>query len=694
MARRRRGALVLLVAAGIGVPATAQQARELEAAGMRACQWLDATVAPPTWLRGTSGNARCKRLVAESLAAWTLLVRTPADAAPPARFADLERALAATVAGQGIEDAAFACWLLGGAAFPLAEATLRDGAAHELLPPLVARLGALRNSERVWAHGSMEGTVPGYPSTVVAATNWVVTALAFAAAHGVEVPPPWLDAGADLLAAVQAPNGGIPYGGRPYRIGIEAGRTAGTVVALAAAGRGATPSFTRAANYLWRNARLVPSGHASPAMHVWNGALAAFALGDVAWQRYASEVLARVVAAQRDDGSFDDLAGPHSPDTMLLMGDELSGRAYVTALYGAALLVPQSRLGAWLRGRVSFVPPAAADAGSAVPVPVWRAVVGETRAIASSGEQVFVLRTDRELAAYHLADGRELWRTPVPIDLAAPAALTVRGTWLVGWSREGGPIVVFDLAARRLVWHGHVALAPFASVRFVDARFCAVTPNGTLVVRRLDDGGCALATTLPTGLKRSVVPLANGTFLAAADARLVCLDRDGEVVWRGRNRSDTAQVAATWSQLVATGEVFWGGSTDGALVCRRVDSGDLVWSRQLDGGVVQLARDDANGGLAALTAGGVLSVFDARGALRWSADVSDGRQDPEGAPSRLVAMANGPWVHATGREVLCRFSWDGSPRLELPVDAVAPWVVADERLAIVRDSALCLFASN
>ncbi|MBL9075999.1 MAG: PQQ-binding-like beta-propeller repeat protein [Planctomycetes bacterium] len=693
MAVRRGWWRAALVAGAAAVAAAAQGEPEAatDVATARAGAWLEATIEPGGWLAGTVSNARGKRVVAESLAAWLALVR--GTGAPPAaaRRDASERALAATVAGRGIEDAAFACWLLGSAAFPLAEATLRDGAVHPLLPSLVARLGALRNSEGVWAHGSMEGTVAGYPSTVLAATNWAITALGFAAEHGVAAP--WLGDATGLLTAVQAPNGGMPYGGRPYRIGIEAGRTAGSLVALIAAGAGDSPGAQRAAEYLWHNLRLVPDGHASPAMHVWNGALAAYALGDAAWRRYADLVLARVVAAQRADGSFDDIAGAHSPDTMALMGDELSGRAYVTAAYAAALSVPRSRLGAWLRQRMAFAPPIAPAAGPPAPPSVWRADAAAVVALAASRDAVFALGAGRALTVRAAPDGAVRWTAELPIAVPTPAVLTLCGERLVAWCRDGGPVGVFDLAARRVAWHGTVALAPFAGVRCHGDELCAVAPDGTLAVRRLVDGAVLQTVPLPPGLKRSVLPLANGTFLGAADARLVCLDRAGEVTWRGRNRGATAQVAATWSALLDGGLVFWGGSTDGELVCRRVADGDRIWSRQLDGGVVQLARDEAAARLAVLTAGGVVSVFDARGTPLWSADVSGGLQDPADAGSRLLATAAGPWVHATGRGRLLAYAWDGTPRLDVPVAADAAWAASGDRVVLAEPAALVAFAA-
>ncbi len=92
----------------------------------------------------------------------------------------------------------------------------------------------------------------------------------------------------------------------------------------------------------------------------------------------------------------------------------------------------------------------------------------------------------------------------------------------------------------------------------------------------------------------------------AADAELRC---------RGRSRDDRANVAASWTCLLDCGEVFVGGSTDGALVCRRLDDGELIWPRSLDWGVVQLAACDAGsawacgGGVVVAGDGGVLRAF-------------------------------------------------------------------------------------
>lgn len=68
----------------------------------------------------------------------------------------------------------------------------------------------------------------------------------------------------------------------------------------------------------------------------WIRSLACELLGGETRARYRDGVLARVRATQREDGSFGDLH-PGSPDSMQLMSDERTDRAYRTALYAAAL---------------------------------------------------------------------------------------------------------------------------------------------------------------------------------------------------------------------------------------------------------------------------------------------------------------------------------------------------------------------
>ncbi|MEM7202206.1 MAG: DUF6288 domain-containing protein [Planctomycetota bacterium] len=674
-------------------PAQAENRHREQAVG-RAVAWLQKTIDPATWLTETSGNARGKRIVARSMLAWL-----HASGAAPAQEAGTEALDAAqrrVVAGRSLEDMSFATWLLGSASFYLAECTLRDESVHPSWDRLVARLGELRNSEGGWAHGNMEGLVPGYPSTVMAATNWALSSLGLARALGAEVPAEFIDGGVALLEATQSSTGAFPYGGRPYRIGMEAGRTGGAVIALAAVDRADTDAFRRATMYLYRNMARVPEGHASPAMHVMNGALAAYALGDAAWQRYEQEVVARLLAAQRDDGTFEDLLGERSPDSMRLMGDAVSSHAYVTSLYAAALHVPKTRLAHWLRRRVRFTPPTDTIADRA-PQPLWSraadGVVGLTTsaAVGSAGAVVAIFENG-DIITLAAADGREVSHAATGLQLEPALRVRRRADDLLAWTKGGGPMFVFDLAAQNLRWRAAVSMAPFAGVRLGARDVYFVDINGTATARRLIDGVASRSLKLPGGLKRQVVPLDDGAVIAVADSRIQCIESDGEVRWRGRNRHPKAAVAGTWTGIVAIDDRCFFGSTDGTVTCRGLDDAELVWRATLDAGVVQVVAAGNTGMVLALTAAGTVAALNGE-TPAWATNVSDGCQDPDEHPTRIVASDDAVWVQATGAQRLLSLSLeDGSINTRLPCSATAAVAIGVDLAYVANGEAVVAFS--
>ena len=134
-----------------------------------------------------------------------------------------------------------------------------------------------QNLEGGWAHGEKDRPrPPWYPGTLIATTNLAL--LSLGAAERMKTPivkelnyQQAVRSGLQLLRDVQGPHGGLPYGDRYYRSGYDAGRTAGTLLALAALRQTDINLFRQAATFVLRNIDMIPEGHAGPPLHVLLG---------------------------------------------------------------------------------------------------------------------------------------------------------------------------------------------------------------------------------------------------------------------------------------------------------------------------------------------------------------------------------------------------------------------------------------
>lgn len=647
------------------------------------------------WLRGTTSNARGQRVVAQAMLAFTLAATAHEDLREPG---DRVAARAdATLCAAGVEDFGFATWLSSSVSFAAAERWLRDGHAPAVTPELVDRIAELRNSEGVWAHGQMEGLVGFYPSSLMAATNWALFALGFGRSAGHAPPADTIEHALEVLCDVQAENGGVPYGGRPYRLGVEAGRTAGTVLALLSLGRSDGDAFAGAARFVRHNLRLVPEGHASPAMHVFNGALCAWALGPATWRRYRELVLQRLLDAQRDDGSFEDIIGERSPDSMAIMGDPISSRAYVTALYTAALAVPTSRLGAWLRERAAAAGDGdRLDALAVEPPPlqqVWQLDVAGATGLGQRDGTVFVFDADgwqtlRATDGRPLGSQRARWR-------GEDGRKLLVGEHVVAFDPAAGELAVTasDTGERR--WHARAGTVPQPDLGLTDDALVLLQAGGALVRFELETGARNTIVDLgSTGMRNMICPLPDGACIVTCDERIACYEADGTRRWRGRNRDPIARVSATWLSLARAGDTFVGGSSDGSVIARRLDDGTAVWRAVVRNAAGQVLVDPRRPDrVVVVDAASVVSRIVA-GRIVWQIDVSGMRQAPEGTATYARLGEDRIWVAVPGRERLVEVDFDGRVLGATELGEHDDWLVAGSCVVRRRGDTLTCFAAT
>jgi len=686
----------------------------------RGLGWLQKHMQGKAWLKpaGAMGNTAGKRHAATAIAGWVALSDEQGLVDPQVAKAWQAR-LARAAGGSGFNTAAFANWLDGMAGLYFVELALRETKSRRALRRIVAGFESRQNREGAWGHGMRGGGF--YPSTLVAASNWALLTLGLAARQGCEVEPEVIDEALALYAKVQARNGSFPYGGLPYRKGYEAGRTSGSVVALLAVEKDQSPLFRRAAQYVRRNLVAVPNGHASPAMHVFMGALAAYALGEDDWKRYRSTVLVRVLACQQPDGSFDDIQG-QSPDSFKLMGDDLTNRAYITALYTAALAVPYSRVARELKLDTPLPDPQPSPALTAATDPLWQVAPteGETRGLVHAGDRVLLLKQDGQVHCFEAVSGKACPKESFRLGGGAKIASTkffchgddvfmcvapevkmqmpgsMKEMFEASRKRRKNPgprqqLARYSVAEHRLCWTKDLP-APLMRCAISSAGLHLLLFGGK--VWSIDRDGNDLHEPFSgPALKANgaIARFENGQTVVAGESRLALFDSEGNQAWTCKMRSPRGVTPPAIGALVASGERVYAGLTSGEALCLSAQDGKKLWRVQTGAAIqrLQMVGTGARETLLALTYDGSLhGIRD--GKLLWTADLTEGAEAPHG-PTLAVGEAS-IWAGSSEASRLVEVDTaSGQLSRRLVLAEGKHWSVGGGRLYMVSKQGLCCY---
>jgi hypothetical protein len=588
----------------------------------------------------------------------------------------------------------------------LAERHLRgvEGGEEEALACLASRIARGQNADGGWSHGGFG--ISFYPTTLIAATNLSVLALGLARRLGVDVDEAVLADACRLYRDLQSPSGAWPYGGRPYRKGFEAGRTAGAVAALRAVGS-AGDLVARAGSYLARNAARVPHGHASPALHLLAGALAQSALGGPYAEAF-DEVLAGAAKCQKPDGSFRDFV-PHSPDSLAVLGRTVQDEAYLTSLYACALAARRSEVAKLLSGPVPDKPGRGVRAPEE-PSPLWRVPVGRVAGLEEHEGTVLVVGVDGTVRRLGSATGAA---AADPLHLPVAAGHSIRAAW----SAKG---LLFCLDAS--------ADARRAPLRVVNGVTATEPPELRLRAVRLDDGKCVWKTKLRGLLNGAVragdellltsrveaprrLRLSDGKVIGALRSppgvvnRALAIARDGRIaltgeseiwalspqraiLWQRKARSRRGLLAPAKSALVWAADRLVEGTTGGLVRCRNGATGKTIWKHETRAAVHALAATDDT--VVVLGSDGTVTCLEIDGALRWRADPAVGEETGAHGDLRVAgryAAASGP----CGRLRVFEQS-TGRPRATCALGPEDAWCLAGEIVLVVRDEELLAFS--
>lgn len=688
-----------------------------DAAVIRGIAWLRETMNREEWHDAARelGNGRAKQCVVEAVVAYLLLLYPDIEGCD-ALEEKLDKKICA-VAGtrfQPIEFGHFANWICGFSSLYVLERASRGRKAPEILEALARGVEDRQNGEGGWGHGAPLG-LDFYPSTLVVTTYWSLLALGGCRSFGIEVDDDVIADGCALLDQVQAPSGGLPYGGPFYRKGIEAGRTSGVVFALAALGRTEDELFGKAVEYVRRNMPSIPNGHASPAIHVLSGALASRVIGRKAWEAYDSTVLGKIKDLQEGDGGFGDIV-PGSPDSLEFMGGKILNKAYRTALYCAALSVPRSRFVARCRLKKDPGPaPSTIDPGITLLAQSWNVKPAKSAdRIVLAGDRCGLLAEEGSLTWLSVKNGSVVGESDVPIrSTEGPyTRMALVNRCLLIWSKqevdERAPRSVQDFIAARVKessadkgilacysLSGGEPLWRIATPGFVhllqggDGGIYVLGPQGSLELYALESG--KKVTTFPRQtirVNKALVPLGDGMVALSAESRLFSFGPSGDLLWKRRLRGRRGITPPAYTALKASGKNLYTGASDGSIACRNSSSGDLSWSLDFDSAVRALATTGPES-VAVLTWGGRVHGV-AGGKKSWVCDIGRGRENAN--PGSLRFDGSVLWVSVPARERLAALDpGTGKVVAEIPLPEEATWSAARRCAAVLEDGRVSFY---
>ena len=264
--------------------------------------------------------------------------------------------------GYGVADSRRVCqytWPLAAAALFYGELELRGmdaKQAHGMIERILDLLGEAQEANGGWGHGRVrpEAKATGYPSTLLASSNCVATAVGLLGAAGHDRADA-IRRAREYYRAARLPNGSFPYDPSQRQSGFaetNVGRTAGALFAWHALGMERDDAFAGSARYLMENLKWVCEGHGSPCLNMFFGGLACRMLGDDEWKRFRDLYFARIAAVQEKDGVLKCICEGKAFGVTCDSKDPFGGiaafadqqAAYTTALHAFVLLLDRGQL--------------------------------------------------------------------------------------------------------------------------------------------------------------------------------------------------------------------------------------------------------------------------------------------------------------------------------------------------------------
>ncbi|KAA3611453.1 MAG: hypothetical protein DWQ01_05010 [Planctomycetota bacterium] len=664
----------------------------------------------PTSLSSVAGNDAGKLVVALSVAGILLETYPERDDWQAAREA-VRSKLGSFLAAKGaLTGEAFGGWIYPFLSFYVLEQSLQTEERANSLPWLIEQIEDNQNREGGWGH-SGSAPLQFYPSTLIATTNLALFALGLADHSGYEVDQETVADGLALMKKVQGKGGAMPYGGPFYQKGHEAGRTSATLLAWASQGLHQTSAFRKAADYCWRNARFIPKGHASPALHVLLGSWSFHHLGPNAAQRYRQQVLDRVLAAQNPDGSFEDMES--SPDSFLAIGPQSAAinRAYITAMYTGSLLAPRVKI---LQSLPQFEPWQAPEETEGLPFAaeevLWEVpALGKiSQLLICEGDLVELNRQGglrfrnpdsgeilASLEGEPAPDGLEIqcraWTFQDRLfvfqshHLPETKALPFHNKKSADEKQYAAKHWIRTYRQRALNWSLPLS-ARIIALDFGEGKLELWLGNGSLLTVDSEQGEILNRRQAPTSFVNSaLVATGISESILVREADLLQLDSGGFTVWKMRTVGGRGLTPPAWTKIQKYPNGLLAGTSHGQLQMRDFSHGGLLWQRSLGGSITTIlkhgeaAPDSDSLAFATTSDGRLLGVERTSGELRWTQFFSQGNEC--NLPTGARFNRNEIWLHHQEQDSLWVYrATDGKPQARYRLPAGGLWCLDQNRV--------------
>ncbi len=201
----------------------------------------------------------------------------------------------------------------------------------------VAR-GILENQESSggWAHGPGFKTAHYLEFEIM--SNWCLSAVGMARQLKIKLDKAKIGKGLEYVIRHIRPDGGMHYSLNNRQTSVA--RTGGAIFTFSMLKQQSHPKFQKMVSFFQdKMDRSLESAHGSPAMCLFQSAIAALQLHKTLWDKYVEVFFEKILGKQKSDGSFGTIPGEKGQDF-----DSECGTAYNTAFYALILLLDEGNL--------------------------------------------------------------------------------------------------------------------------------------------------------------------------------------------------------------------------------------------------------------------------------------------------------------------------------------------------------------
>jgi outer membrane protein assembly factor BamB len=258
---------------------------------------------------------------------------------------------------------------------------------------------------------------------------------------------------------------------------------------------------------------------------------------------------------------------------------------------------------------------------------------GDARLVlARDGSTLYTVDRHGDLSATNDTNGVPLWNIKLDLDASAGPAIGA-GKIIIGTSN--GKLLALDVDTGKHAWDTTTSGEILSVPKVTDEMVLVQTMDGGLIAFNVEDGRqlWRFSHNLPAlVLRRSSTPIVTDNYVIAgfSTGKLIALNKhDGTVVWiqdigQAKGRTDLQRMVDISADPLLGTDVVYAASYQGSLVALNINTGHIVWDRDISS-YSGLATDDTNLYVAA-TKGDVIAIDRASGHTLWLQNSLQGRR--------------------------------------------------------------------